>query len=332
MATVIRTMVTDDASTLRGLLNAVRDALGPTCADATHEALPGLVAEVVACDAAMHREVDARGERLRALRAVAQAAAALVLWHDANTPDGYLNDADGRMWSMIDALRAAGYEMPTGTLTGATREEMAAEVAHLEARRGALLAEVDRLHALDRDAGVVIEDLRKMLAEANAAVATARADGAREMRERAAAVAERCADERGGTQARLFAAGDVDGAMVVGIKGGEATRIEEAIRALPLPEASAPQPVAWGAMPTAAEVEARCEGRAEPARGAPWMRRHADTSGDFVEVVYLRAIDGLMYFREPDGAVWYLMRAVHESSRWRPIDDDGAAAQEVARG
>lgn len=217
MATVIRTMVTDDASTLRGLLNAVRDALGPTCADATHEALPGLVAEVVACDAAMHREVDARGERLRALRAVAQAAAALVLWHDANTPDGYLNDADGRMWSMIDALRAAGYEMPTGTLTGATREEMAAEVAHLEARRGALLAEVDRLTAalsqthaawerteeaialvlraqssaepetLAREIGVrlgypLLADVAMLAATAP----TARAEGAREMREAAA--------------------------------------------------------------------------------------------------------------------------------------------------
>lgn len=43
-----------------------------------------------------------------------------------------------------------------------SREEMAAEVAHLEARRGALLAEVDRL---------------------TASVATARLDGAREMQE-----------------------------------------------------------------------------------------------------------------------------------------------------
>lgn len=93
-------------------------------------------------------EVLAPGQASAAqLRAVAQAAATLVLWHDANTPDGDLNDADGHMWSMIDALRAAGYEMPTGTPTGPTREEMAAEVAHLEARRGALIAEVDRLTA-----------------------------------------------------------------------------------------------------------------------------------------------------------------------------------------
>ena len=114
----------------RRLLDGVREALGPTCADATHEALPGLVAEVVACDAEMHREVDEQRDRLR---------------------------------------------------------EMAAEVAHLEARRGALLAEVDRLAARDRDAGVVIEDLRKMLA-------TARLDGAREMRERAALLEALAAD------------------------------------------------------------------------------------------------------------------------------------------
>ena len=124
----------------RALLDAVREALGPTCADATHEALPGLVAEVVACDAEMHREVDARGEQLR---------------------------------------------------------ETAAKVAHLEARRGALIAEVDRLAARDRDAGVVIEDLRKMLAGASVDLAAARddaaqarLDGAREMRELTAAVAQ----------------------------------------------------------------------------------------------------------------------------------------------
>lgn len=102
------------------------------------------------------------------------------------------------------------------------QETRAAEVAHLEARRGALLAEVDRLTARDRDVGVVIEDLRKMLAgagvdiaaarddaeqvrserditaeeverrgdmirEMRAEIAAARLDGAREMRERAAA-------------------------------------------------------------------------------------------------------------------------------------------------
>mgnify|MGYP003647206756 CR=1 FL=1 len=55
-----------------------------------------------------------------------------------------------------------------------SREEMEAEVAHLEARRGALLAEVDRLTARGRDAGAVIEDLRKMLAGAGVDLAAAR--------------------------------------------------------------------------------------------------------------------------------------------------------------
>ncbi len=67
------------------------------------------------------------------LRVVAQAAATLVLWHDANTPDGDLNGADGHLWTMIDALRAAGYEMPTGTPTGPRREEMAREIDTLRA-------------------------------------------------------------------------------------------------------------------------------------------------------------------------------------------------------
>ena len=131
----------------RGLLDSVREALGPTCADATHEALPGLVAEVVACDAEMHREVDARGERLRA---------------------------------------------------------MAAEVAHLEARRGALIAEVDRLAAALYVGGGNAEDWRALavsnagardevtaeLLAAREALASARLDGAREMRELTAAVAQ----------------------------------------------------------------------------------------------------------------------------------------------
>jgi hypothetical protein len=78
------------------------------------------------------------GSAVSPLRAVADKAAALVLWHDANTPDGYLNDADGHLWTMIDALRAAGYEMPTGTPTGPSREEMARLRAELVTARSAL--------------------------------------------------------------------------------------------------------------------------------------------------------------------------------------------------
>ena len=169
----------DDARALRGLIDAVREALGPTCADATHAALPGLVAEVVACDAEMHRECDDQREQLR---------------------------------------------------------EMAAEVAHLEARRGALLAEVDRLAARDRDAGVVIEDLRKMLAGASVDLAAARddaaqarLDGAREMRVRAAGV---CDTERAGHDATGDAMRDP---TYWGCLANEHRRAAEAIRALPLP-------------------------------------------------------------------------------------------------
>ena len=78
-----------------------------------------------------------------------------------------------RAIAFADDVRAVYYQS----------KEMVAKIEHLEARRGALIAEVDRLAARDRDAGVVIEDLRKMLA-------TARLDGAREMRELTAAVAQ----------------------------------------------------------------------------------------------------------------------------------------------
>ena len=168
----------------RGLLDSVREALGPTCADATHEALPGLVAEVVACDAEMHREVDARGEQLR---------------------------------------------------------ETAAKVAHLEARRGALIAEVDRLAARDRDAGVVIEDLRKMLAGASVDLAAARddaaqarLDGAREMRERAAQHFARRAE---GAESAAAKIASVATSAAVGATLDEARRfagMAAEIRALPL--------------------------------------------------------------------------------------------------
>jgi len=81
---------TDPRSEARALLDGVRAALGPTCADATHEALPGLVREVVQCDGATHERCDEQRDEIAALRG---------------------------------------------------------EVEHLEGRRGALLAEVDRLRA-----------------------------------------------------------------------------------------------------------------------------------------------------------------------------------------
>ena len=56
--------------------------------------------------------------------------------------------------------------------------------------------------------------------------------GVEAMREAAAKVAAECASERGHTQATMFAANRPDDAFVVGIKGGEASRIEALIRAL----------------------------------------------------------------------------------------------------
>jgi hypothetical protein len=123
-----------DAVEARALLDGVRAALGPTCADATHEALPGLVREVVQCDGATHERCDEQRDEIAALRG---------------------------------------------------------EVERLEGRRGALLAEIDRLRGV---------------------VATARAEGAREMREAAASQADRA------------------------VGSGACTLVAGLIRALPLPE------------------------------------------------------------------------------------------------
>ena len=133
----------------------------------------------------------------------------------AATPDVARRSHASARDAVVLVAQACGWGIAEVLSPGA--ETRASEVAHLEARRGALLAEVDRLTARDRDAGVVIEDLRKMLAAANADHAAARLDGAREMRERAAA-------EIG----RFFM-----------IHGDQA---RERILALPLPEAPPPQP------------------------------------------------------------------------------------------
>ena len=60
-------------------------------------------------------------------------------------------------------------------------------------------------------------------------------EGAEAMRTAAQKVARECASERGGQQASLFAAGHLEGSNVAGVKGGEATMIEELIGRLPLP-------------------------------------------------------------------------------------------------
>jgi hypothetical protein len=57
-----------DVVNSRAILDAVREALGPTCADATHEALPGLVRVVVQCDGATHERCDEQRDEIAALR------------------------------------------------------------------------------------------------------------------------------------------------------------------------------------------------------------------------------------------------------------------------
>ena len=103
----------------------------------------------------------------------------------------------------------------------------------------------------------------------------------------------------------------------------------KAIRALPLPEAPAPQPVAWGAMPTAAEVEAhRARAEQYAHAGAPWLRRYVAFDGSAVtgvEVVYLSVDRERVMTRRPTHGVTYSATAREVASEWRPIDADGCA-------
>lgn len=81
----------------------------------------------------------------------------------------------------------------------------------------------------------------------------------------------------------------------------------------------------WGPLPTAAEVEAHVA-RSSPARasdGAPWAYRCADSSGDYVAIIYLRTEKDEVTSCEPGHAVWYRLRAWHRKSQWRPVDGDG---------
>ena len=109
----------------------------------------------------------------------------------------------------------------------------------------------------------------------------------------------------------------------------DAAMAAKAIRALPLPEAPAPQPVAWGSMPTHVEVAAHVA-RAEPYpyAGAPWLRRYVAFDGSDVtgvEVVYLSVDRGRVMLRRPTHGVTYNPTAREVASEWRPIDADGCA-------
>jgi hypothetical protein len=107
----------------------------------------------------------------------------------------------------------------------------------------------------------------------------------------------------------------------------------ERICALPLPVA--PVPVAWGAMPTAAEVEAhRARAEQYPHGGAPWLRRYVAFDGapaTGIEVVYLTHERGRVWLRRPTTGVTYLPSAREEASEWRPLDADGCALPEGAQ-
>jgi len=93
----------------------------------------------------------------------------------------------------------------------------------------------------------------------------------------------------------------------------------------------AAKPVAppWGPLPSAAEVEAHVA-RCAPARrnsGAPWARKHGDSSGEGVSIVYLAVIGDRVQFRAPTGGVWYAMTDRDRAAQWRPVDADGVAVE-----
>ncbi len=96
--------------------------------------------------------------------------------------------------------------------------------------------------------------------------------------------------------------------------------------ALPAAKPVAP---AWGPLPSAAEVEAHVA-RCAPARrnsGAPWARKHGDSSGEGVSIVYLAVIGDRVQFRAPTGGVWYAMTDRDRAAQWRPVDADGVAVE-----
>ena len=91
--------------------------------------------------------------------------------------------------------------------------------------------------------------------------------------------------------------------------------------------------LAWGPLPSAAEVEAHVT-RSAPARasdGAPWAHRCADSSGDGVAIVDLRTEGCAILGREAFGGVWRPMLARHRTSQWRPVDADGVAVERGER-
>ena len=81
----------------------------------------------------------------------------------------------------------------------------------------------------------------------------------------------------------------------------------------------------WGPLPTAAEVTAHVAhcAPARPHSGAPWARKHGDSSGDGVSIVYLRADAERLWWRTPTGGIWYVFNDRDARGQWRPVDGDG---------
>ena len=89
----------------------------------------------------------------------------------------------------------------------------------------------------------------------------------------------------------------------------------------------------WGPLPTAAEVEAHVAhcAPARPHSGAPWARKHGDSSGDGVSIVYLRADAERLWWRTPTGGIWYVFNDRDARGQWRPVDGDGMPVERGER-
>lgn len=92
--------------------------------------------------------------------------------------------------------------------------------------------------------------------------------------------------------------------------------------------------LAWGPLPSVAEVEAHVA-RSAPARasdGAPWARKHSDSSGEGVSIVYLLCSEsGLVWWRAPTGGVAFTCNNHDRAAQWRPVDADGVAVERGER-
>lgn len=76
-------------------------------------------------------------------------------------------------------------------------------------------------------------------------------------------------------------------------------------------------------MPSRERVARHAKREGNEALGAPWLRRYASATEDFVEVVYLRVLNGAIYSRAPTSGVWYLAGSWLRDSQWWPLDSVG---------